>query len=95
MVPVSGEIWMDDGAVRAVRQRGKSLFSAGILRASGGFGAQDCVLLCDAEGNAFAQGLSNYSHADVSRLKVCDCSDQVSGFLKIIAHSNSIMASYK
>ena len=70
MVPVSGEIWMDTGAVSAVRQRAKSLFSAGIVRVVGNFGAQDCVLLCDAEGNAFAQGLSNYSSDDVSKLKV-------------------------
>lgn len=70
MVPIRGEIWMDEGAVRAVRSQGKSLFSAGIARVVGRFGAQDCVLLCDAEGNAFAQGLSNYSHSDVFNLKV-------------------------
>lgn len=61
---------MDDGAVRAVRQRAKSLFSAGIIRVTGNFGPQDCVLLCDAEGNALAQGLSNYSHIDVAQIKV-------------------------
>ena len=70
MVPISGEIWMDSGAVNAVRHRAKSLFSAGIVRVSGNFGAQDCLLLCDAEGNAFAQGLSNYSSDDILRLKV-------------------------
>lgn len=70
MVPISGEVWMDEGAVRAVRHRGKSLFSAGIINVEGSFGAQDCVLLCDAEGNAFAQGLTNYSHTDVLTLKV-------------------------
>lgn len=70
MVPVSGEIWMDAGAISAVRHRAKSLFSAGIVRVTGKFGAQDCVLLCDAEGNAFAQGLTNYSSDDIFKLKV-------------------------
>ena len=32
MVPAKGNLWLDAGAVRAVRQRAKSLFSAGIIR---------------------------------------------------------------
>jgi glutamate 5-kinase len=70
MVPTSGQLWLDGGAVAAVRQRGKSLFSAGIVRLVGHFGAQDCVSLCDDEGNPFAQGLCNYAHTDVIKLKV-------------------------
>ena len=39
-VPLRGELWMDAGAVGAVHERGKSLFSAGIVRVSGDFAAQ-------------------------------------------------------
>lgn len=69
-MPTSGQLWLDAGAVAAVRQRAKSLFSAGIVRVVGQFNPQDCVSLCDEEGNPFAQGLCNYAHADVIRLKV-------------------------
>jgi glutamate 5-kinase len=31
-VPVKGEIWLDAGAERAVGERNKSLFSAGIVK---------------------------------------------------------------
>ena len=70
MVPCKGQLWIDEGAQRAVAQRAKSLFSAGIVRVLGEFGAQDAVQLCDAEGVPFAQGLCNYSHRDVIKLKV-------------------------
>ena len=39
-VPLRGELWTDAGAVRAVRERSKSLFSAGIVRICGEFAAQ-------------------------------------------------------
>ncbi|KAK9846452.1 hypothetical protein WJX81_004071 [Elliptochloris bilobata] len=68
-VPLRGELWMDAGAVRAVRERSKSLFSAGIVRVSGDFAAQDAVRLCDAEGVEFARGLCNYACSEVERMK--------------------------
>ena len=70
MVPTKGELWLDEGAVRAVRQRAKSLFSAGIVRVVGAFGAQDAVQICDSEGVPFAHGLCNYAHSDVVKVKV-------------------------
>jgi glutamate 5-kinase len=39
-VPVRGEVWLDEGAQRAVQERKKSLFSAGILNVKGEFEAQ-------------------------------------------------------
>eukprot|EP00884_Botryococcus_braunii_P023354 jgi/Botrbrau1/9702/Bobra.0201s0032.1 len=68
-VPVKGELYLDAGAVRAVRERGTSLFSAGIVRVLGDFCAQDAVRLCDASGAEFARGLCNYSFLEVSRIK--------------------------
>lgn len=69
-MPVKGELWLDSGAVQAVRERGTSLFSAGIIRVRGDFCAQDAVRLCDASGSEFARGLCNYSFSEVSRIKV-------------------------
>ena len=69
-VPVKGTLLMDEGAVRAVIERSKSLFSAGIVGVSGDFNAQDAVQLCDADGTELGRGLCNYSAAEVDRIKV-------------------------
>ena len=50
-------------------QRGKSLFSAGIIAVSGDFNAQDAVALCDAAGAELGRGLCNYSAAEVDKIK--------------------------
>lgn len=60
-VPVHGALWLDEGAVRAVRDKRKSLFSAGIVRVVGEFNAQDAVTLCDGAGHEFGRGLANYN----------------------------------
>lgn len=39
-VPVRGAIWMDDGAVHAIRDRHKSLFPVGVIKVVGEFSAQ-------------------------------------------------------
>jgi glutamate 5-kinase len=64
-VPVRGSLWLDDGAVKAVRDRKKSLFTAGIYKTGGDFGAQDAVSLCDSNGAEFARGLVNYDKDEV------------------------------
>lgn len=68
-VPVKGQLWLDAGAQRAVLDRSRSLFSAGILQVAGAFSAQDAVSLCTAEGAEFARGLCNYAHDEVDRIK--------------------------
>jgi glutamate 5-kinase len=39
-VPLRGAIWLDDGAVRAVRDHKKSLFPVGVIKVVGDFSAQ-------------------------------------------------------
>ncbi|KAK9819850.1 hypothetical protein WJX72_003212 [[Myrmecia] bisecta] len=68
-VPVKGQLWMDDGAVRAVKERKKSLFSAGIVHVGGDFSSQDAVQLCTAQGVEFGRGLCNYSYEEVDKMK--------------------------
>lgn len=69
-VPVKGELWLDSGAVSAVKDQKKSLFAAGILKVTGGFAAQDALVLCDASGYEFARGLCNYSQQEVLVVQV-------------------------
>eukprot|EP00775_Hariotina_reticulata_P012564 gene12564-12696_t len=68
-VPVRGAIWMDDGAVHAIRDRHKSLFPVGVVSIVGDFAAQDAVSLCDASGQEFARGLSQFSSQEVLLLQ--------------------------
>eukprot|EP00878_Enallax_costatus_P045847 GHUV01055353.1.p1 GENE.GHUV01055353.1~~GHUV01055353.1.p1 ORF type:complete len:235 (+),score=44.53 GHUV01055353.1:394-1098(+) len=68
-VPVRGSIWMDDGAVHAIRDRHKSLFPVGVIKVVGEFSAQDAVSLCDASGHEFARGLSNFDSKEVNLMK--------------------------
>lgn len=68
-VPVRGAIWLDDGAVRAVRDHHKSLFPVGVIKVVGDFSAQDAVSLCDATGNEFARGLSNFDSKELTLLQ--------------------------
>ena len=69
-MPVKGELWLDTGAVSAVRDQKKSLFAAGILKITGDFAAQDAVVLCDSNGYEFARGLCNYTQAEVHKVQV-------------------------
>jgi len=70
-----GKITVDDGAREALIQRGKSLLPSGIVGVSGSFEAGELVSICTANGEEFARGLSNYSSADLLKIKGVQCSD--------------------
>lgn len=63
----AGSITIDDGAARAVRDRGKSLLASGITAATGSFQHGDVLLVRDPKGAEVARGLTNYN-ADELRL---------------------------
>lgn len=65
----AGRLILDEGAVTAVRERGRSLLHAGVVSAEGRFLAGDAVDLADETGMVFARGLVNYDVADVQRAK--------------------------
>lgn len=64
-----GEIKIDDGAKRAVEERGKSLLPSGVTQVSGEFNEGDVVRVLDQAGNELARGLSRYSSADLDKIK--------------------------
>ncbi len=53
----AGRLVVDDGARRALVERGRSLLAAGVVGCSGGFERDDAVEIAGAEGNVFAKGL--------------------------------------
>ena len=68
MLKPAGEIAVDEGAVRALRD-GKSLLPAGITQVQGQFDRGDAVVVRDPEGLEIARGLAAYSSTDAERIR--------------------------
>ena len=64
-----GRIRVDEGAKKAILQKGKSLLPSGVLSAEGKFSLGDPVVLSDASGQDFAKGLSNYDSSEINKIK--------------------------
>ncbi len=64
-----GSIVVDEGAVRALTQGGKSLLPSGIISLTGNFEAGDAVYCLDAGGKRIAKGLTNYSSSEIEKIK--------------------------
>ena len=64
-----GAVVVDDGAMRALLKKGRSLLPSGVAGVEGEFGPGDLVKIKGPGGAEFARGLSNYSSADVGRIK--------------------------
>ncbi len=64
-----GRLTVDDGAREALLNRGKSLLPVGIREVSGDFSSGDLVEILDLAGQPIAQGLSEYSSAELRLLK--------------------------
>lgn len=67
--PPAGVLVLDSGAVRAVREQGRSLLAVGISSVEGVFEAGAVVALRTAEGTEIARGLANYSSDEIRRIK--------------------------
>jgi glutamate 5-kinase len=65
----AGKLYLDEGAVVAISQAGKSLLAAGITRVQGEFDTQEAVELCDRSGNEIARGLVNYSSEELQKIR--------------------------
>ena len=70
-----GKIYVDDGAMHALAEKGKSLLASGIVSVEGAFGKGDIVSVCKKEDRAiFARGLINYSSQEIEKIKGCNTS---------------------
>jgi glutamate 5-kinase len=66
--PSQGEVVVDAGAARALREGGTSLLPVGVVDVVGGFGAGDAVEVREG-GVIIGKGISNYSAAELRRVK--------------------------
>ncbi|QQD20691.1 glutamate 5-kinase [Oceanospirillaceae bacterium ASx5O] len=63
-----GELTLDAGAVKALRDSGRSLLPIGVIAAQGKFERGQLVICKDEQGAVVAKGLVNYSHKDAARI---------------------------
>jgi glutamate 5-kinase len=66
--PVRGRLVVDDGARRAVAERGTSLLPVGLVQVDGAFDAGDAVELVGPDGSRFAIGVSRYQARELAGL---------------------------
>lgn len=63
-----GGVVLDDGAVRALIEDGKSLLPVGVKGVTGEFARGDVVAIIDTAGREIARGLVNYSASEARRM---------------------------
>ena len=67
-VRLAGRLTLDDGAVRALIQDGKSLLPIGVVAVAGNFGRGEIVGCFAADGREIARGLVNYGAQEAARI---------------------------
>jgi glutamate 5-kinase len=67
----SGELVVDDGAARALREGGTSLLPVGLREVRGTFGAGAPVRCVDESGTLVGVGLVNYGSAELEKIRGC------------------------
>ncbi len=65
---VRGRLTLDAGAVKVLREQGRSLLPVGVKQVTGAFGRGDLVLCLDVDGREIARGLVNYDAAEATRI---------------------------
>lgn len=64
-----GDVIVDEGAKKAIVQKGKSLLPSGVLEVRGSFDRGDSVSCLGPRGKEFARGLVNYSAQELDKIK--------------------------
>ncbi|MDN2480479.1 glutamate 5-kinase [Vibrio agarivorans] len=65
---ITGDIIVDDGAVKALSNTGSSLLAKGVTSIKGRFSRGDVARVTDAKGALIAKGIVSYSSEDLARL---------------------------
>jgi glutamate 5-kinase len=63
-----GKLTLDAGAVKVIKQDGKSLLPIGVTAVEGSFERGEVVACCDENGVELARGLANYSAIEAARI---------------------------
>lgn len=65
---VYGTIYVDNGAVDAIVDKGKSILPVGVRKVIGEFKDRDFIDIADMDGNVFARGFVNFNSEDVKKI---------------------------
>ncbi|MCE5332974.1 MAG: glutamate 5-kinase [Desulfobacteraceae bacterium] len=65
----AGDLTLDEGAVKALQQLGRSLLPIGIRDVRGTFGVGAAVRCVDKSGNLIGIGLTNYKSVEIDKIK--------------------------
>lgn len=79
----NGFIHVDQGAEKAIIEKGKSLLPSGITRVEGKFAQGDVVSLIGQKGE-IARGIVNYTSEDIEKIKGCQSCD----IIKILGYQD-------
>lgn len=88
-VQCEGKIVLDEGAVSAVVDQGRSLLAIGIRDVVGSFQKGDAVAIQNAAGQEIARGLSNYSSSEVRQIRGSH-SDRIAEILGVCPYEEVI-----
>jgi glutamate 5-kinase len=70
-----GRLILDEGAVEALTEKGRSLLPSGVTAIWGTFGTGDAVCCISPRGREIARGLTNYSSSEMMKIKGCQSSE--------------------
>ncbi len=65
---VKGRLWLDQGAVKALREKGRSLLPVGVTRVEGDFRAGEVVACLAPDGREVARGLVNFDAEQAQKI---------------------------
>ncbi|NLS14127.1 glutamate 5-kinase [Vibrio sp. SM6] len=78
----SGDIVVDQGAVKAMQTKGSSLLAKGVVHVRGNFARGEVARVTDAQGVLIARGIVSYSSEDLSKIAGCHSKE----FITLIGH---------
>lgn len=77
---VHGRLMLDDGAVKVLREQGRSLLPVGVREVTGSFNRGEVVSCCTLDGREIARGLVNYNAEEARRI-IGNASDRIEELL--------------
>lgn len=86
-----GRLHVDEGAVRALVQRGSSLLAAGVVKVEGEFTAGEAVDVTGPDGRVVARGLSTYAHDDVRAVLGRSTAELQPGRRRAVIHRDQLV----
>ena len=81
---ITGQLYVNDGAKKALLEKDSSLLPIGVIKIAGDFKRGDIVSIIDTKGNEFARGMANYNCSDCKRI-IGQHSDNI---LQILGYKN-------